>query len=119
MSSYAYSMNDVPTSGQYLYSGNNKYVQNSGSYSSLGLYNNMDLNAQFTGAPPIPTLSESVVQIVPSFGGVGFASPQTSSASRDNNYFVLNDAYCCGQNTCSSVTQPLTMNIVKDIYGKK
>lgn len=117
MSSYEYSMADVPTSAQYLYSGNNALVHNSGSYASLAKYNNMNMNPLFTGAPPIPTMSETtVVQIVPSFGGVGFSSPQIS---KDNNYATLKDAYCCGQNSCQSVTQPLSANIVKNIYGKR
>jgi hypothetical protein len=121
MSSYAYSSYDLPTSAQYLYSGNNKLVKNSASYSSLGAYN-IGNPTQFTAGPPVPTMSETVVQIVPSYGGVGYASSASPSVSGGtSNYYSLNGAYCCGASTCQTVTTPLanTQNVLKSIYNKR
>lgn len=121
MSSYTYSSYDLPTSAQYLYSGNNKLVKNSASYSSLGAYN-IGNPTQFTAGPPVPTMSETVVQIVPSFGGVGYTSGSTTpsaSGGGSSNYYSLNSAYCCGSSTCQKVTTPLSQqNVVKSIYRK-
>lgn len=119
MSSYTYSSFDIPTSAQYLYSGNNKLVKNSASYSSLGAYN-IGNPSQFTSGPPVPTMSESVVQIVPSFGGVGYASNNAPAhGSGTSNYYSLDSAYCCGASTCQKVTTPLSnQNVLKSIYQK-
>jgi len=100
------------TSGQYLYTAK-RYAQPNAQYSTLGSYNNV--NAQFLTGPPI--LSETKVQIIPSYGGVGFAGPRSSNPQ--GNYFLLNDGYCCGQTTCQSVTQPIYGNVVRSIYGKQ
>lgn len=121
MSSYAYSSTtDVPTSAQYFYSGNNKLVKNSGSYSTLGAYN-VGNPTEFTSGPPVPTMSESVIQIVPSFGGVGYASNASPVAGGgSSNYYNLDSAYCCGTSTCQKVTTPLSnqQNVLKSIYQK-
>lgn len=119
MSSYTYSSYDLPTSAQYLYSGNNKLVKNSPSYSSLGAYN-VGNPTQFTSGPPVPVLSESVVQIVPQFGGLGYASNASPSVSGGtSNYYSLDSAYCCGASTCQKVTVPLSnQNVLKSIYQK-
>jgi hypothetical protein len=108
-----YSTREIPTSGQYFYGNQKRYAQSSSDYSSLGAYN--AVSGQFATGPPI--LSETKIQIIPSYGGVGY-SPQRSM-NPGANYFGLNDAYCCGQSTCQSVTQPIYGNIVKSVYGKQ
>lgn len=120
MSNYVYSSTNTPTSAQYFYSGSNKYVKNTASYSSLGAYN-VGNPTQFTSGPPVPTMSETVVQIVPSYGGVGFASnADPTIGGRTSNYFSLDSAYCCGSQTCQSVTTPLAnqYNVLKSVYQK-
>lgn len=107
------STREVPTSGQYNYGGQKGYAQSSSEYSQLGSYNSV--GAEFMTGPPI--LSETKVQIIPSYGGVGYASQRTSTPGA--TYSMLNDAYCCGQSTCQTVSQPIYGNIVKSAYGKQ
>lgn len=106
-----YSTQGYPTSGQYFYGGAKRYAQSSSDYSQLGTYNNVA--TQVTG-PPI--LSETKIQIIPSYGGVGYLPSR--SATPGTNYFPLNDAYCCGSTTCQQVAQPIYGNVVKNAYGK-
>jgi len=110
MSSYPQELST--TSAQFLYTGKS-YTQPNADYATLGAYNNVQ--AQFVTGPPI--LSETKVQIVPSYGGVGYAAPRSTNPGA--NYFLLNDGYCCGSTTCQSVTQPIYGNIVRSVYGKK
>lgn len=110
MSLYPQDLSSV--AGQYLYTGK-RYAQPSADYSTLGAYN--QVQAQFATGPPI--LSETKIQIIPSYGGVGFAAPR--STNPNNNYFLLGDGYCCGQTTCQSVAQPVYGNIVQSVYGKQ
>lgn len=121
MSSYSLSLSSPPTSGQYTYSGNNSIVKDSGSYSTLGAYN-IGNSTQFTTGPPVPTMSETVVQIVPSYGGVGFSSSNADPAIGGgvSNYYNLNSAYCCGTSTCQTITTPLSnqQNVLRSVYEK-
>jgi len=105
------SSQQVPTSGQYYYN-QKSYAQAPSDYSSLGAYNSV--SAQYITGPPI--LSETKVQIVPAYGGVGFAGQR--SVNPYSNYYTLGDGYCCGSNTCQKVTQPYYGNVVRDIYQK-
>ena len=107
-----YTTREYPTSGQYFYGNGKMYAQAGSDYSTLGAYN--AVGANFATGPPV--LSETKVQIVPSYGGVGYSAQRNSNPSA--NYYGLNDAYCCGQSTCQSVSQPIYGNIVKSVYGK-
>lgn len=83
-------------------------MSSTSAYSKLGAYNVASSN-QFTMGPPVPTMSETVVQIVPTYGGIGFASNANPSVGGgQSNYATLNDAYCCGSSTCQTVTRSLT-----------
>lgn len=104
---------DTSTSGQYSYGSEKMYAQAGSDYSKLGTYNTV----QGRFSPGAPIMSETKIHIVPSFGSVGYLPPSAPS-SGGGTYFALNDAYCCGQNTCQSVAQPLYGNVVKNIYGK-
>lgn len=107
-----YSKREYPTSGQYFYGGQKSYAQAGSDYSKLGSYNTV--SSQVTG-PPI--LSETKIQIIPSYGGVGYLPPR--SMNPGTTYFALNDAYCCGQTTCQQISQPIYGNVVKNAYGKQ
>jgi len=102
---------ELPSNANYLYP-QKSYVDSGSDYSLLGNYNNV--NPQFVTGPPI--ISETKVQIVPSYGGTGY--PTQSNPGGSGNYFILNNAYCCGQNTCSQTTQPVFSNVGMQIYGK-
>jgi hypothetical protein len=94
---------------------NNYYVDASADYSTLGAYNNV--SAQFITGPPV--MSETKVQIIPSYGGVGFAGPNMPNSTQGGGtYAKLNSAYCCGTNACQTVSQPTFGNVVKQIYNK-
>ena len=94
---------------------NNYYVDSSSDYSTLGSYNLV--SPQYVTGPPI--MSETKIQIVPSYGGLGFAGPKLPVSYGGSTYSTLNSAYCCGSNTCQSVSQPTFGNVVAQIYGKQ
>ena len=92
------------------------YVDASNDYALLGNYNSTD--SQYVTGPPI--ISETKVQIVPSYGGVGFASKvPLISGNPASNYYNLENAYCCGSSTCQQTTQPIFQNVGYQIYQKK